>query len=77
MCTMCVYLLSRESGQTKRRKVDDWDAQYDMGKVKKVKSKRGGSDVWQEGVNVFMKASGRDKHRGFGGKRANQQYKRK
>ena len=70
----------REGGQKKRHKVDDWDSEYDKGKVKKVKSKRGGPDAWQQGVNVFMKAKehGRGRGRGGGsmGKRKNQRQQK-
>ena len=52
--------------------MDDWDSEYDKGKVKKVKSKRGGPDAWQAGVNVFMKASQRGGRKDFGGKRKQQ-----
>ena len=47
--------------------MDDWDADYDKGKVKKVKSKRRGPDAWQQGTNVFLKTSrGGKRHHSVG-----------
>ena len=62
----CV-LSCRQQAPKKRHGPDDWDAEYDKGKVKKVKSKRGGPDAWQQSVDVFGKV-GRSRGRGgFGG----------
>lgn len=60
----------------KRHRVDDWDAEYDKGKVKKVKSKRGGPDAWQQGTNVFLKVSRGGKRPQFGGKRQKQRQQK-
>ncbi|KAL3140259.1 hypothetical protein ABBQ38_004530 [Trebouxia sp. C0009 RCD-2024] len=45
---------------------DEYDTEYDMGKQKKVKSKRGGPDVWQQGTNIFCKTAARGRGRGQG-----------
>lgn len=56
-------LLNRQQAPRKRQGPDDWDAEYDKGKVKKVKSNRGGPDAWQQSVDVFGKV-GRSRGRG-------------
>lgn len=63
-CVVDLCIACRQHAPRKKQSPDDWDAEYDKGKVKKVKSKRGGPDAWQQGINMFGKIAVRGRGRG-------------
>lgn len=55
----------RRSEEGRRRRLDDYDREYDRGKTKKVRGVKG-ANVWQDG-NVFQRAQNAKRSRRDGG----------
>ncbi|KAL3153836.1 hypothetical protein ABBQ32_013412 [Trebouxia sp. C0010 RCD-2024] len=58
--------LHRQQAPRAKPSRDEYNTEYDMGKQKKVKSKRGGPDAWQQGTNIFCQTAARGRGRGQG-----------
>ena len=50
------------AGAPQRKQLDEWDAEYDRGKQKKVKGRR--PDEWEDGGNRFQDAWNSCQHAG-------------
>ena len=64
---LCRYALKdrvicHRAGAPQRKRVDDWDSEYDRGKQKKVKGQ--GPDEWEDGGNRFQDAWNSRQHGG-------------
>ena len=57
-------MLCHRAGAPQRKQLDDWDAEYDRGKQKKVKGR--GPDEWEDGGNRFQDAWNSRQHGGRG-----------
>ena len=64
-------VLCHRAGAPQRKQLDEWDAEYDRGKQKKVKGR--GPDEWEDGGNRFQDAWNSRQH---GGERHHKQVGR-